>query len=318
MRLTVFGCAPDEAALFRRLAPEYGVRASVTSFPLSDVGVALAAGSDSVSIEHRTPVANRTLLALRQVGVRYVSTRSAGLDHLDVAYANSIGIEVGNVAYSPEGVADYTLMLILMAVRSARAAMRRVEQHDYRLAARSRELPDLTVGVVGAGRIGGAVLERLRGFGCRVLAHDPRLDAGSTPLEELLRSSDVVTLHAPLTCGTHHLIDRRRIALLRPEAVVVNTSRGGLVDTAALVEALEAGRLGGAALDVVEGETGVFGRATPAPQGSFIERLQRLPNVVLSPHTAYYTDRALRDTVESTLANCLRFDRFEREASCLG
>ena len=315
MRLTVFGCEPDEAALFRRLAPRYGVRASVTSFPLSDVSVALAAGADGVSIEHRTPVANRTLLALSQVGVRYLSTRSAGLDHVDVGFAASVGLQVGNVSYSPAGVADHTVMLLLMAVRGAAPALHRVDRHDFSPGTRSRELRDLTVGVVGTGRIGSAVIERLRGFGCRVLAHDPRLDAGATPLDDLLRGSDVVTLHVPLTRQTRHLIDRRRLGLMRPDAVLVNTARGGLVDTGALLEALERGRLGGAALDVVEGETGVFGSDAPAPAGSFLERLQRRPDVVLTPHTAYYTDRALRDTVENTLRGCVAF---ERQTACLG
>jgi D-specific alpha-keto acid dehydrogenase len=128
-------------------------------------------------------------------------------------------------------------------------------------------------------------------------------------LDELLRLSDVVTLHTPLTADTHHLLDRRRIARMRPGAFVVNTGRGPLIDTAALIPALESGRLGGAALDVVEGEEGIFyadRRDTPI-DNELLLRLHRLPNVLISPHTAYFTDHALSDTVENSLINCRNF-----------
>jgi D-specific alpha-keto acid dehydrogenase len=241
--------------------------------------------------------------------VTYVSTRSVGFNHVDVEAARRLGIRVEGVAYSPDSVADYTLMLILMLLRDARGVLRRADAHDYRLSpARGLELRDLTVGVVGAGRIGRAVIDRLRGFGCRVLTHDTA-SAGHLPLDDLLAQSDVVTLHTPLTADTHHLLDARRIARLPAGAFVVNTGRGALLDTAALVAALEGGGLGGAALDVLEGEEGIFyadWRDRPVEHGLLL-RLHRLPNVLISPHTAYYTDHALRDTVEHSLANCLRF-----------
>ena len=191
----------------------------------------------------------------------YISTRSIGYNHIDVGYAESVGISVENVTYSPDSVADYTLMLMLMAVRHAKSVIRRADIHDYRLNdVRGKELRDLTVGVVGTGRIGAAVMDRLRGFGCRVLAYDshPQTAAEHVPLDELLRQSDIVTLHTPLTADTHHLLDRRRIEQMKHGAVIVNTGRGALLDTEALVSALENGRLGGAALDVLEGEEGIF------------------------------------------------------------
>jgi D-specific alpha-keto acid dehydrogenase len=309
--ITVYGCGPDEAALFRELAPRHGALPTLLEEPLSAANADLATGSRCVSIGHKTPVANAALLALRRVGVEYVSTRSIGANHLDIAYADSLGLHVGTVAYSPDSVADFTLMLMLMALRHARAILRRTDAHDYRPGdRRGRELRDLTVGVVGTGRIGSAVIDRLRGFGCRVLAHDRRAATGGVPLDDLLRRSDVVTLHTPLTPETHHLLDRRRIAAMRPGAVVVNTGRGALLDTEALVAALEQGRLGGAALDVVEGEEGVFyadcrDRPVTSP---LLLRLQRLPNVLISPHIAYDTDHALADIVENSLRNCLRFE----------
>jgi D-specific alpha-keto acid dehydrogenase len=193
--------------------------------------------------------------------VRYISTRSAGYNHIDLAAAEHLGIAVENVAYSPASVADYTLMLMLMVVRHAKSTVLRSQAHDYRLSEiPGRELRDMTIGVVGVGRIGTEVIERLRSFGSRVLACDrhaePSLDCVS--LDALLAQSDVVTLHTPLTSETHHLLDRQRIWQMKPGAFVINTGRGSLLDTEALLNALESGRLGGAALDVLEGEEGIF------------------------------------------------------------
>ncbi|WP_328472996.1 D-isomer specific 2-hydroxyacid dehydrogenase family protein [Streptomyces sp. NBC_00448] len=316
-RITVYGCGPDEASLFRELAPGLGVRPIVTDAPASESTSGLAAGSRCVSVSHKTPLTRVALRALRGVGVRYVSTRSVGYNHIDMEYAESIGIHVENVSYSPDSVADYTLMLMLMAVRDAKSIVRRTDMHDYRLSdVRGRELRDMTVGVIGTGRIGAAVLDRLRGFGCRVLAHDDRRAdrAGPTAeyvsLDELLRRSDVVTLHTPLTAATHHLLDQRRLTRMKDGALIVNTGRGGLIDTEALVNELEIGRLGGAALDVVEGEEGVFYadcRDRPM-ESKVLLRLQELPNALVTPHTAYYTDHALRDIVANSLTNSLTFE----------
>ncbi|MFC5005066.1 D-isomer specific 2-hydroxyacid dehydrogenase family protein [Dactylosporangium cerinum] len=311
--ITVYGCGPDEAALFRELAPHFGVVPTITAAPVSEADAGLALGNRCVSVGHQTRVTDATLLALRRIGVAYVSTRSVGYDHIDVRSAQRLGMVVGNVAYSPDSVADYTLMLMLMAVRAAKSVLRRVDVHDYRLPpARGRELRDLTVGVVGTGRIGAAVIDRLRGFGGKILATDSRPKAGTdhVPLDALLRQSDIVTLHTPLNADTRHLLDRRRIGLMKRGAYVINTGRGSLLDTGALVLALERGRLGGAALDVLEGEEGIFyadrrNRTVPNEQ---LLRLQELPNVIVSPHTAYYTDHALSDTVQHSIVNCLEFE----------
>jgi D-specific alpha-keto acid dehydrogenase len=310
--ITIYGCGPDEAALFAELAPGLGVAPTITEAAVSEANVALARGNRCVSIGHKTRVTNATLAALSESGVTYVSTRSVGCNHLDVEYAGRVGLRVETVAYSPDSGADYPLMLMLMVLRHARPLIRRADVHDYRLhEARGRELRDLTVGVIGAGRIGGAVMDRLRGFGCRTLAHDlrPKAPGEYVALGALLEQSDVITLHTPLTAQTHRLLDRRRIERMKPGAVIVNTARGALVDTEALVSALERGRLGGAALDVLEGEEGIFYadcRDAPITSG-LLPRLHALPNVLISPHTAYYTDHALRDTVERSLANCLAF-----------
>ena len=296
------------------MAPGLGVVPTITEAAVSEGNIGLALGNRCISIGHKTQVTNATLLALSEAGVTYISTRSVGYNHIDVNYAESVGISVETVAYSPDSVADYTLMLMLMAVRHAKSVIRRAEAHDYRLNdVRGKELRDLTIGVIGTGRIGAAVMDRLRGFGCRMLAHDkrPRTAAEYLPLDELLQQSDVVTLHTPLNAETHHLLDRRRIEQMKHGAFIINTGRGSLVDTEALVPALESGKVGGAALDVLEGEEGIFYadcRSKPLEDTPLL-RLQQLPNVIISPHTAYYTDHALRDTVENSITNCLKFER---------
>lgn len=313
MGITIYGCGQDEAALFQEMAPRFGVKPTITAAAPSVANIELASGNRCISVCHRTQISNATLRALREVGVTYISTRSIGYNHINVAYAESVGISVENVAYSPDSVADYTLMLMLMAVRDAKSIVRRADVHDYRLNdVRGKELRDLTIGVVGTGRIGAAVVGRLRGFGCRILAHDKRRDtfADYVSLDELLLRSDIVTLHTPLDADTHHLLNRRRIEQMKQGAFIVNTGRGALVDTEALVSALESGKLGGAALDVLEGEEGTFYtdcRDKPLESKPLL-RLQELANVIISPHTAYYTDHALIDIVENSVINCMKFE----------
>jgi D-specific alpha-keto acid dehydrogenase len=259
---------------------------------------------------------------LEEAGVQYISTRSIGFDHIDLHVAEALGITVENVVYAPDGVADYTLMLILMVIRNAREVLCSAERHDFRLnAVRGKDLRDMTVGVLGVGHIGTAVVRRLQGFGCRVLAHSrtPTASAAAefVSLDELLLESDIVTLHLPLDAATHHVIGRRQIAMMKQGSFLVNTGRGALVDTGALVLALESGHLGGAALDVLEGEEGIFYvdcSAGPVDH-RFLQRLQQLPTAIVTPHTAYFTERTLYDTVERTLLNCLTFERSRRNGA---
>ena len=313
MGITIYGCEQDEAVLFRELAPRHGITPTIVEAPVAEDNAELASGNRCVSVGHKTRVTNSTLLALSKAGVEYISTRSIGFNHIDVEYAQSVGISVGNVAYSPDSVADYTRMLMLMAVRHAKSLIRRTDLHDYRLHdVRGKELRDLTVGVIGTGRIGAAVIDRLRGFGSRILAYDSRPGPSDeyVPLYQLLQQSDIVTLHAPLNADTYHLLDRHRIEGMKRGAFIINTGRGPLIDTEALVPALESGSLGGAALDVLEGEEGIFYadcRDQPMDNKHLL-LLQRMPNVLISPHTAYFTDHALSDTVKNCLANCLEFE----------
>jgi D-specific alpha-keto acid dehydrogenase len=312
--LTVYGCDQDEADLFHELCPRFGIVATITSDAASEASVISVPGNRCISVGHKSEISRTTLRALNEAGVEHISTRSIGVNHIDLYAAAHLGITVENAAYAPDGVADYTLMLILMAIRNAKEIVSSSNERDFRLrSVRGKELRDLTVGVVGVGNIGKAVIRRLQGFGCRVLASNNGCQdtaAEFVSLDELLSESDVVTLHLPLNTETHHLIGRREIETMRQGAYLVNTGRGALVDTDALVVALEDGRLGGAALDVLEGEEGIFYfDCTNRPiDNRLLLRLQRLPNVIITPHTAYYTRRALYDTVEQTLIKCLEFE----------
>ncbi|MEA4926933.1 MAG: D-lactate dehydrogenase VanH [Syntrophomonadaceae bacterium] len=312
--ITIYGCGQDEAVLFREMAPRFGVMPTITDAAVSEVNIELAFGNRCISVGHKTQITNSVLLALSQAGVKYISTRSIGYNHINVKGAESVGISVENVAYSPDSVADYTLMLMLMAVRNAKSIISRADIHDFRLNdVRGKELRDMTIGVIGTGRIGAAVMKRLRGFGCHILAYDrrPQTSADYVPLDELLQQSDIVTLHTPLNADTNQLFNCQRIERMKHGALLINTGRGSLLDTEALIPALESGKLSGAALDVLEGEEGVFYfdyREKPIAS-KLLLRLQKLPNVLITPHTAYYTEHALSDTVENTIINCLKFER---------
>jgi D-specific alpha-keto acid dehydrogenase len=317
MGITIYGCGQDEAVLFREMAPRFGVMPTITEAAVSEANIELAFGNRCISVGHKAHITNSTLLALSQADVTYISTRSIGYNHIDVDYAERVGISVENVAYSPDSVADYTLMQMLMVARNAKSIVRRADVHDYRLnEVPGRELRDLTVGVIGTGRIGAAVIDRLWGFGCQTLAYDirPRTSADYVPLDDLLQQSDIVTLHTPLNADTRHLLNRQRIEQMKHGAYVINTGRGSLLDTEALISALESGRLGGAALDVLEGEEGIFyADCSNEPiESKQLLRLQEMPNVLISPHTAYYTDHALNDTVENSIVNCRQFESGKR------
>lgn len=245
--ITIYGCEKYEADLFRRYSPHYGVEPTIIESAVSAENAALASGNCCISVNHKTKVGPSTLRALKENGVAYISTRSIDCNHIDMEAAEKLGITIGNVAYSPASVADYTLMLILMSLRNAKSVLCRADVHDYKLCAvPGRELRDMTVGVLGTGRIGQAVIDRLHGFGCRILAYNlyPQAKAEYATLDELLRQSDILTLHMPLNSDTYRILDRKRIKSLKHGAFVINTARGSLIDTEALFWALENGRLG--------------------------------------------------------------------------
>lgn len=260
----------------------------------------------------------------RLPALRLVVTRSTGFDHIDLAACDARGIVVSNVPYYGEStVAEHTFALILALTRNVHKAYERTVRGDFTLEGlKGWDLRGRTLGVVGAGSIGLHVIRMARGFGMDVLAcdvHPNRLIAevlGFTyvSLEELLRRSDIVSLHLPHNAGTHHLMNAERLSMMKPGALLINTARGGLVDTSALVQALDDGRLGGAGLDVLEGEELIKEEeqllASTAAEDTLRMLLQnhilmRRPDVVITPHIAFFSQEAL-DRIISTSIECVR------------
>lgn len=319
MKLFAYGCRPyDEEPFFHRHAEELGVELGLTPLPLSPETVELARGFDYISIlthQVTAPMIGR----LRDLGVKMISTRTIGYDHVDYACAKTVGMGVSNVSYTPECVADYTLMLMLMSLRKMKRIMQRAEINDFTLKGiQGSLLCERTVGVIGTGRIGKAVIRDLKGFGCTVYAYDLYPDAGLDveylPLEELFRRCDLFTLHAPLTEENFHLIDREAIAKMPDGAVLINTARGGLIDSDAMIDALEQGKLGACGLDVVEDEFQMYyyDRRSDMLGNRRLSILRDMPNVVVTPHMAFYTDRSVSDMVRNSILSCIYDHRGER------
>ena len=315
MRLFAFSQRPDELPYFEKFRKQYGVELGSCPKGPSLENVGLAAGYPCVSVV-TTPIEPPLMDRLYEEGVRYISTRTIGYDHIDLEHAKKIGMGVGNVSYAPGSVADFTIMLILMAIRNAKAMLARAGVQDFSLPGLSgRCLSNLAVGVVGTGRIGQAVISRLSGFGCRILACDPfakpegNTTAIYTDLETLLSESDILTLHMPATPENYHMINRETLSRMKPNAIIVNTARGSLVDTAGLLDAIEEKRLGGAALDVMEEERGVYFKDLRQEilKNRNLAILKSYPNVIVTPHMAFYTDQSVSDMVEHSIQSCQLF-----------
>ena len=312
MKLFVYGFRPyDEAEAFRTYGEKFGVALGYCQDQPSMENAALAEGYDAISIVS-TPMPERLIVRFKALGVRMISTRTVGYDHIHLETARLLGIRVSNATYSPDCVADYTVMLMLMALRRMKRILQRADIHDFSLpGVIGKELRDCTVGVLGTGRIGKAVLRDLSGFGCRLLAcgrtEDPSLGVRYADLPTLLRECDVLSLHMPLSQDNYHLIGREAIAEMKDGVVLVNTARGGLIDTEALIEGLESGRIGAAALDVVEDEAGLFhfDRKSDPIGHRAISILKDMPNVIFTPHMAFYTQEAIGDMVGHSIESCV-------------
>lgn len=305
----------DELPCAQRAQEATGVRFGYAASYPSPENYELARGFEGMSV---TPcdLSAPVLEGLHAVGVRYILCRSIGYDHVDLEKARALGMRVGTVSYPPTGVANYALMLMMMVCRRWPVIQKKAEAQDYTLHGKiGLDLSMRTVGVIGTGKIGATVIRALSAMGCRVLAYDPYPNpavsgmAEYVPLDRLLAESEVITLHANVTAENYHLLDDAAFAKMRPDAIVVNTSRGKLIDHAALIRALEAGRLWGAALDVLENENGLYYYDRT---GDWIENremaiLRSFPNVILSPHTAFYTTDAVDYMVRGCFDNYVAF-----------
>jgi D-lactate dehydrogenase len=280
--------------------------------------LATAAGARAVCAFVNDRLDAPVLRGLHALGVRLVLLRSAGFNHVDLAEAAVLGLAVGRVPeYSPHAVAEHTAALVLTLNRKIHRAYARVREGNFALEGLlGFDLHGRTVGVVGTGKIGLCFARIMAGFGCQLLAFDPRPDAAAqaagvayVSLPELLARSDIVSLHCPLTPQTRHLVDAAALAQMKPGAMLVNTSRGAVVDTRALIAALKTGQLGSLGLDVYEEEADLFFRdlsAQAIPDDVFA-RLLTFPNVIVTGHQAFFTADALGAIATTTLANADAF-----------
>ncbi len=306
----------DELAFLDAQAAKHGFEYGWTSEYPTLENAELARGYDALTII-TNPMTPELLARYATMGIRGIATRSIGYDHIDLGAARDLGIRVAHAAYPPDGVADYTVMLILMALRKAKLVDVAASYQDFELRGKiGRTLGSCTVGVVGTGRIGEAVVRRLIGFGARVVACDPYPKAALADvveyvgLDELLACSDVVTLHAPGLPENDHMIGADELARMKDGVVIVNAARGALIDTAALVDALESGKVGAAALDTIESEAGLYylDRSRDVLPNRDRSVLMAFPNVIVTPHMAFYTEEAVDHMVSSNVEALLAFD----------
>jgi D-lactate dehydrogenase len=280
----------------------------------------LATNATAVCVFVNDEVDRDTLEFLAHHGVKLIALRCAGYNNIDVSAAKALGIKMVRVpAYSPYAVAEHTVGLILTLNRKLHRAYNRVREGNFSLEGLlGFDLHGRTVGIIGTGKIGRVVAQIMTGFGCKVLAYDlhpnsecEKIGVEYVDLLQLFARSDIVTLHCPLTPGTYHLVNADAIAKMKPHAMLINTGRGALIDTKAIIVALKSGQIGSLGLDVYEQESELFFEdlSDKIIQDDTFARLMTFPNVIITGHQAFFTEDAMRSIAEVTLANITQIER---------
>ncbi len=310
MKIMAYGIRDDEKPFLDQwISENTNVTVDSTAELLDENTAKQAAGADGVVAYQQMPYTAKVLDTLGELGVKNLSLRNVGVDNIDVVAAKRNDIKVTNVpAYSPEAIAEFTVTQLLRLLRNTNTFDRKQAQGDLRWAPDiADELNQKTVGVYATGRIGRAAIKIYQGFGAKVIAYDiyrnPELDKQGiyvdTP-QELFNQSDVISLHAPATKENFHMINENSINQMKDDVIILNPARGDLIDTDALIKALDNGKVRGAALDVYENEVGVFNNEFDNFEAIPDERLKNLmrrDNVLVSPHIAFYTKKAVRNMV---------------------
>lgn len=287
---------------------------------LSHETAALAKAFPAVCVFVNALLNAATLETIAQNDTKLIALRCAGFNNVDLASARGVGITVVRVpAYSPYAVAEHTAALLLNVNRKIHRAFARVREGNFSLEGLlGFDLHGQTVGIVGTGKIGAVVAKIMHGFGCQVLAYDvtanpecEKLGVRYIPLPELFAKSDIISLHCPLMPETHHLINSQSLAQMKQNVVIINTSRGALIDTKAVIQGLKSGKIGYLALDVYEEEADLFFEdlSNKVIQDDVFARLLTFPNVVITGHQAFFTRNALQNIAETTLANITEFEQ---------
>jgi D-lactate dehydrogenase len=325
MRVAIFSTRPNDREFLTRANDADRHQLVFIEARLDATTVPAAGGAQAVCVFVNDRLDAEVLQALHAGGVRLVALRCAGFNHVDLAAAAAQGVAVGRVPeYSPHAVAEHTAALVLTLNRKIHRAYNRVREGNFALEGLlGFDLHGRTVGLVGTGRIGTCFARIMAGFGCRVLATAPEvnpecaaLGVAYVDLAELLARSDIVSLHCPLTPQTRHLIDAAALTRMKRGAMLINTSRGAVVDTRAVIAALKSGQLGSLGLDVYEEEADLFFRdlSDEVLHDDLFARLLTFPNVVITGHQAFFTADALAAIAQTTLAN---LDSFEARGQAL-
>jgi D-lactate dehydrogenase len=323
MDIAVFDTHRFDRAALEQANARFGHRLTFFEPRLTAETASLAQGFSAVCSFVNDRLDRRALEVLAGAGIRLIALRSAGYNHVDLAAAKELGLPVVRVPeYSPYAVAEHAVALMLSLNRKTHRAYARVREGNFALDGLiGFDLHGKTFGVIGFGKIGRVVSAIMRGFGAEVLVFDIALDEaqasalGARPatLPELYRASDIVSLHAPLTPATRHLINREAFAAMKRGVMLINTSRGALIDSRALIDALKSGHVGAAGLDVYEEEEGVFFQdlSEQVLQDDTLARLMTFPNVLITAHQGFLTHEALANIAETTLGNVVAFERGE-------
>ncbi len=320
MKIAFFSARSYDRDYFNRANEQYLHDIHYTEAPLTEQTALLAEGCEAVCLFVNDHVTAQVAKRMVTVGVRLIALRCAGYNHVDLRATKQLDLTVVRVpAYSPHAVAEHTVALILTLNRKTHRAYNRVREGNFALEnLMGFDLYGKTVGVVGTGKIGKVFCQIMLGFGCRMLGSDPYPDAelegqgvSYVPVEELLARADIVSLNCPLTESTYHLINADSLRLMRRGAMLINTGRGALIDTKAVIEALKSGHLGYLGLDVYEQEEGLFFHdlSHEIIQDDQIARLMTFPNVLITSHQAFFTHEAMTEIARVTLQNVTAFEQ---------
>lgn len=326
MKVSLFSAKSYDRQFFSEHNQDPQLELSFFDTRLTPETVKLAEGSQAVCAFVNDQLDRATLEALAELDVKCLLMRCAGFNNVDLQAAKELGIRVARVpAYSPESVAEHTIALVMTLNRRIHKAYQRTRDANFNLEGLiGFNLHGRTAGIIGTGKIGLATLRILKGFGCRLLVHDPyvnpeveALGAEYVPLDKLIRESNIISLHCPLTEANTYLIGRGAFHQMQKGTILVNTSRGKLVDSSACIDALKDGTLGGLALDVYENEHDLFFEDLSAEviQDDVFRRLSACHNVIFTGHQAFLTEEALTSIAQTTLHNFACFSRDERSGN---
>ncbi len=318
MKVAVFSSKPYDRLFLEQVNQKYNHDLNFISSRLDSITVTLAQGFDAICAFVNDCLDRTVLETLAKQGIKLIALRCAGYNNVDLKVAQELGITIVRVpAYSPYAVAEHSVALILTLNRKIHKSYYRIREGNFALnGLLGFDLNNRVVGIIGTGKIGRITGKILHGFGCQILAYDlyPNTEFGDrygkyVSLEELLKQSDIISLHCPLTPETYHLINEETISMMKPGVMLINTSRGGLVDTKAIIKALKSSHIGHLALDVYEQETDLFFEDLSGEiiQDDIFERLLTFPNVIITGHQAFFTEEALENIAETTLANITDF-----------